>query len=111
MGRMFGQSVAGASILPPDNRDALIARLDRSGASVTSAVPASETTWTPFSPSTPSARTVPPSADNPDSSSDITLHAALPETHDSFLDLACTLEDFRPACCHFPVTPFSGKTP
>ncbi len=26
-------------------------------------------------------------------------------------NLACTLEDFRPACCHFPVTPFSGKTP
>jgi hypothetical protein len=34
-------------------------------------------------PSTPSARTGPPSAENPDSSSDITLHAALPETHET----------------------------
>src|SRR5271155_3490426 len=42
---------------------------------------ASGTTWTPSLPSTPSARTVPLSADNPDSSSNITLHAALPETH------------------------------
>jgi len=43
---------------------------------------ASEATWTPPSPSTPSAPTVNPRAENPDSSSDITLHVRLPETHD-----------------------------
>ncbi len=34
-------------------------------------------------PSTPSARTVHPSVNNPDSRSGITIHAALPETHAS----------------------------
>jgi hypothetical protein len=79
--RMFDQAVATANTLQTDTCDALIARLDRVRSISHKSVMALETTWTPSLPSTPSARTVHPSADKPDSSSVVTFHARLKKTH------------------------------
>jgi hypothetical protein len=77
--RMFEQTAATANSLPTDTRDALIARLDRVRSISHKCGYGVGDDMDSILAKTPSARTVPPSADNPDSSSEITLHERLPE--------------------------------
>src|SRR5260370_20258917 len=79
--RMFEQAVVTANTLPTDTRDALIARLDKvrsmshkCGYGVGDDMDSILAKYI-------KRKNRPSQPDNPDSSSDITLHAALPETH------------------------------
>src|SRR5580704_2636259 len=78
--RMFEQALIIATTLPASGRDSLVAGWIEFALPATSAATASETTWIPSLPSTPSAVSVSPNVGNLFPVR-FTLHADLPKTH------------------------------